>query len=294
MTGATNHFYTPLRYPGGKSRLASYFQRILKENRLYDSHYIEPYAGGSGIALTLLFTEYCSHIHLNDIYYPLFCFWTSALRNPDYLCCRIKDVQITPRVWDKQKMILKNSTDYSMDEIAFAFFFLNRTNRSGILNAGMIGGRNQDGQWKIDARFNKQKLINRINDIADYSHRISVYNMDASDFICRILPTLPNHSLIYFDPPYYDKGRRLYADYYENDDHQCIASIVQKKVKQPWIMTYDNNPNVASFYQNRRWLIFSLNHTAGSFRIGKELMVFADSVRIPEPDFAILHSNIWD
>lgn len=292
MTGTSNRIYTPLRYPGGKARLASYFKRILKENSLYDSHYIEPYAGGAGIAITLLLTEYCSHIHLNDISYPLFCFWTSVLRNPEYLCRRIKDVHVTPHVWDKQKRVLKNSTEYSVDEIAFAFFFLNRTNRSGILNGGMIGGRNQDGPWKIDARFNKQNLINRIEDIADYSHRISVYNMDALEFICKISPTLPSRSLIYFDPPYYDKGRRLYANYYADDDHHYIASIVQKEVKQPWVMTYDNNPNIAGFYKNRRWLIFSLNHTAGSFHIGNELMVFADSVRIPEPDFAVIDSSI--
>ncbi|MFZ5993498.1 MAG: DNA adenine methylase [Thermodesulfobacteriota bacterium] len=294
MTVIGNRVYTPLRYPGGKARLASFFKKVIRENGLCDSHYVEPYAGGAGIAISLLLTEYCSHIHLNDISYPLFCFWSSILSNPEYLCRRIRDVCVTPYVWDEQKGVLQRVSEYPIEEVAFAFFFLNRTNRSGIQNGGMIGGRNQDGKWKIDARFNKRELIRRIVSIADYSHRISVYNMDAKDFINNISPSLPKRSLVYFDPPYYMKGRRLYPNYYTENDHSEIATIVQSRVTQPWIVTYDNHPNIEDFYSDRRWLIYCLNHTAGSFRVGNELMFFSDSVRIPEPDFAVVDSNIGE
>ena len=283
-----NTVYTPLRYPGGKARLSSYFKALLRQNALLDSHYVEPYAGGAGIALSLLMTDHCSHIHLNDISYPLFCFWHTVLCDPEYLCRRIHDARITTESWDRQKGILRRSNSHARAEVGYSFLFLNRTNRSGIQNGGMIGGRNQDGKWKLDARFNKKELISRIERISEHRSRISIYNLDAVKFLETIILKLPEKTLVYFDPPYYVNGRRLYADYYSHDDHVIISEHVQARLKHPWVVTYDNHPSILGLYGERRRFVYNLNYSAHSYRVGTEVMVFSDHITIPEPNFKVI------
>ena len=176
-------YFSPLRYPGGKGKVANYFKQIFKDNLLFDGLYIEPYAGGASIALSLLFNEYASHIIINDIDRSIFAFWDSVLNNSDELCKLILDTPINVKMWDEQKRIQKEKNSYDNLKVGFSTFFLNRTNRSGILNAGIIGGRQQTGDWKIDARYNKKELTERIKRIAQYRDRMTVYNMDALDLI---------------------------------------------------------------------------------------------------------------
>lgn len=275
-------YYTPLRYPGGKTILAPFIKAVFEENGLCDAHYVEPYAGGAGIGLSLLFTEYSRHIYLNDISYPIYCFWDATLNKTDDLIRQISDVKVTPTAWKKQKRILEFPQEHEPSEVAFAFFFLNRTNRSGILGGGMIGGHNQTGKWKIDARFGKSELIRRIEVIADYRDRISIHNMDAIEFIQMVIRKLPKKSFIYFDPPYYAKGSRLYTDYYHPGDHKTIAQFIQTNLDKPWIVTYDNVPEIDMLYSARRSLVYNLSYSANTHRKGTELMVFCDSLTIPK------------
>lgn len=277
-----SYLYTPLRYPGGKAKLAPYIKAVFEKNGICDAHYVEPYAGGAGIGLSLLFTEYSRHIYLNDLSYSLYCLWDSILNNTEYLIRRISNVRVTPTTWRRQKQILKLPYEHTHSEVGFAFFFLNRTNRSGIITGGMIGGKNQTGRWKIDARFGKRELIRRIEYIARYRDRISIYNMDAMAFLKMITRKLPSKSFIYLDPPYYVKGSRLYPDFYRNDDHKHIAEYVQNEVTQPWIITYDNIKEIAMLYSDRRSLTYDLNYSASSHRKGTELMLFSDSLNIPK------------
>jgi len=277
-----SYLYTPLRYPGGKAKLAPFIKAVLEENRLCDAHYVEPYAGGAGIGLSLLFTEYSRHIYLNDISYPLYCLWDTILNRTEYLIRRISNARVTPTTWRCHKRILKSPHEHAPWEIGFAFFFLNRTNRSGILNGGMIGGNNQSGEWKIDARFGKSGLIRRIEAIAEYRDRISIHNMDAMDFMRIVTRKLPPKSFIYLDPPYYAKGSRLYTDYYSHDDHRKIAQYIQTNVTQPWIVTYDNVQEIALLYSGRRNLTYELNYSANTRWKGTELMIFCDSLSIPK------------
>lgn len=132
--------FTPLRYPGGKGKLAGYVKRLMKANHLLDGEYVEPYAGGAGIALELLLHEYVSRIHINDISRPLYAFWKSVLDRTDEFCDLVSNTPISVKVWDKQKRILANAADHDDLALGFATFFLNRTNRSGILNGGIISG----------------------------------------------------------------------------------------------------------------------------------------------------------
>ena len=100
--------FTPLRYPGGKAKLALYVKRLMKENRLLDGEYVEPYAGGAAIALELLFHEYVSRIHINDVSKPVHAFWKSVLGHTEDFCRRIIKSPLTVAQWDKQKLILDN------------------------------------------------------------------------------------------------------------------------------------------------------------------------------------------
>src|SRR6267154_3597898 len=104
--------FTPLRYPGGKAKLAAYVKSLMKENRLLDGEYVEPYAGGSAIALELLFHEYVSCIHINDVSKPLHAFWKSALRNTEEFCQLVSKTPLTVAQWDKQKRIMRNPSDH--------------------------------------------------------------------------------------------------------------------------------------------------------------------------------------
>lgn len=273
--------YTPLRYPGGKAKLAPFIKAVLEKNGLCDAHYVEPYAGGAGVGLSLLFTDYARHIYLNDISYPIYCFWDTVLNNVEYIARRIHDVRVTPVSWRKQKCILTSHKEHAPCEVGFALFFMNRTNRSGILNGGMIGGNDQSGKWKIDARFSRAALIKRIENIAEYRDRITIQNMDAMAFMQMMIRKLPRRSFIYLDPPYYENGSRLYTDYYQHADHECIAKYMHTGVSQPWIVTYDNVGEIRKLYSERRTVIFSLNYSANSHRKGTEVMVFCDSLKIP-------------
>src|SRR5258706_9901788 len=166
--------FTPLRYPGGKAKLANYVKTIIEANGLFDGEYVEPYAGGAGIALELLFHEYVSKIYINDISRPIYSFWRSVLEHTDELIRLIRTVKLSVHSWDRQKKILSHPDDHDDLQLGFATFFLNRTNRSGILNGGVIGGRDQSGPWKIDARYNAEELTYRIAEIAKFKNRIKI------------------------------------------------------------------------------------------------------------------------
>lgn len=273
---------TPLRYPGGKGKLTPYLKMIFEQNNLLDGHYVEPYAGGAGIALNLLTHSYASCIHLNDLNLSVFAFWYSVINHPDELCKKIHDTPITMDEWYRQKTIQNDSRNYNLLELGFSTFFLNRTNRSGIILAGMIGGKNQDGQWKIDARFNKSDLIRRIEKIALYRSRIRLYNLDASDLIKTILPKLPHNTLIYLDPPYYIKGLRLYQNHYKHDSHVAIAKLVQTQIHHPWIVSYDHTPEIVRMYGNCSKIAYGINYTAQNHYEGAEIMFFSKKLIIPD------------
>jgi DNA adenine methylase len=274
-------FYSPLRYPGGKKKLAGFIQQLMRENQLLDSVYIEPFAGGSNVALTLLFEEYARTIIINDIDQSIYAFWYSVLYHTDELSKLITDTQINMENWKKSKEMLANK-DASLLEKGFATFFLNRTNRSGIITGGVIGGKAQDGKWKLDARFNKPDLLERIEKIARYKERIQLFNLDAIEFIKQIMPTLPNKSLTYFDPPYYVKGTQLlYMNYYLPDDHQLLSDFI-KALNISWLVSYDNVQEIRELYLGFRHLEYSLNYSAQKKYAGKEIIYFSNNLSIPQ------------
>lgn len=272
--------FTPLRYPGGKGKLAQYVKRLIAENGLLDGLYVEPYAGGAAIALELLFHEYVSRIHINDVSRPVFAFWHSVLTAPEQLVKMVVDTPLTVDEWDRQKDIFKNQNLHDDLAVGFATFFLNRTNRSGILNAGIIGGRAQTGEWKIDARYNRMELAQRITAISRQSDRITLTNKDAADLLTDGMNVWPEKTLIYLDPPYFEKGRDLYYDFYRPEDHAQVAEIVGRITVQKWIVSYDDVPQIRDIYDKYRSISYQIGYSARSSKKGAEVMFFDDSMAI--------------
>lgn len=275
-------FLSPLRYPGGKAKVASFFQKIIAENNLLDGVYIEPYVGGASVALSLLFNEYVSRIIINDKDRAIYAFWHSVLFDTENLCRLIYDTPVTMDSWYQQKDVQKNKEKVELLDLGFSTFFMNRTNRSGILNAGVIGGNLQKGNYKIDARFKKDDLIHRIYRVAEYSGRIHLYNEDAVILTQQLTKTLPENSIFYFDPPYYVKGKGLYLNYYNDDDHKNIANMISQITNNKWIVTYDSVSFIMELYGKFRQQKFELNYSASNSGKGQEVMIFSDNIKISE------------
>lgn len=275
-------FYTPLRYPGGKGKLAYYVKALIEENNLHDGHYVEPYAGGAGVAIELLMQEYVRKIHINDIDPAVHGFWHSVLYETDALCALINDTPVDMATWHEQKSIIADPVNHSLLELGFATFFLNRTNRSGILKAGVIGGKEQAGKWKLDVRYQKADLLGRINNIAGYESRIVLSNRDTADLI-RFLPTdIHKNALVYLDPPYYVKGQDLYRNFYSHNDHVEIMEALRGSEIRNWIVSYDNADQIREIYKDFRMIEYSLQYTAQQKKVGEEVMIFSNELRIPE------------
>ena len=275
--------FTPLRYPGGKGKLAAFVKRILEKNNLVDGEYCEPYSGGAGIALELLMHEYVSRVHINDISRPLHAMWSSILNKPDEFCRKIRDATLSVAAWDRQKRIFKNPKDHDELTLGFAAFYLNRTNRSGIFNGGIIGGREQKSEWGIDARYNPKDLTARVEAIASMRNRISLYRQDAAKFLTGVVAKLPQRTLVYLDPPYFMKGKELYLDHYQPDDHAEIATLVAKIRPQAWMISYDDVPQIRALYRGYKGIRYELGYNARDVKAGIELMYFADQLQIPPP-----------
>ncbi len=274
-------FYTPLRYPGGKGKLSYYLKEVIKHNSLLDCHYIEPFAGGAGVALELLMQEYVRKITINDYDPAIYSFWHSILNNCDEFCDMIENTEITMETWYQQREILRSNNYDNRLNLGFAAFFMNRTNRSGILNAGVIGGKEQAGKWKLDVRFNKPDLIKRIKKIAGYKDRIFIKNEDTLDLLINLSLKPHENTFMYLDPPYYVKGQELYRNFYEHQDHVDIKNQLIKMPVLHWVATYDNTKEIKEIYKNQKVMDFDLQYSAQSKRVGSEVMIFSDNLHIP-------------
>lgn len=283
-------YYSPLRYPGGKGKLAPFIRQVFIDNDLCEGIYIEPYAGGAAIALELVMTGYAKEAWINDIDPAIHAFWDSALNHSSALINRVKTARLTISEWHRQRKVYMNPRPQDKLALGFATLFLNRVNRSGILNAGIIGGLSQTGKWLIDARFNPEDLIDRLVRIAQHRHRIRIFNIDAKQFLTKI--PIPKRSIVYLDPPYFRKAQRLYRNHYAEGDHAQIAKLVQTKIKTHWIVSYDDAPEIMELYPNRRHIRYVLNYSAQTKRNGGELMFFSDELRYPRTNNPALYQRL--
>lgn len=278
----SNKLYTPLRYPGGKARFAPLITEVIAVNNLTGGHYLEPYAGGAGVALSLLIDGIVEHVHINDVDPAIAVFWRVATRNTNQLAAMVASEPITVDAWHHWRSLMLGHSSGSELERGFATLFMNRTNRSGILKGGVIGGKDQAGPYKINARFMRDELCSRIERIGTHADSIHVYEEDAHDLLSRCHQFLPAKSLVYLDPPYYVKGAGLYRNFYKHDDHVRLAKLLgSARFRRPWVVSYDNAEEIKEMYAYAQPHAYGLNYTAQRRYTGSEVMFFSKRIQAP-------------
>lgn len=273
--------YSPLRYPGGKGKLAPFMEELIRKTGHVGGTYIEPFAGGAGIALELLEKDIVSQIVINDYDKGIYSFWKAILTETERFTEMIKDVPLTIDEWNRQRNIILNCGKRYSFELGFATFYMNRTNRSGIIKGGVIGGSEQSGSWKIDARFNKESLVQRIQKVAKKKDSIHVYNKDVVSLVQNYLPKYEGNAFVYFDPPYYEKGKQLYLNFFDNSDHVRIQKVIKDLVNCDWVITYDDVPEIEKIYSEHVLRRFDLNYSVSVKRKASEIIIFKDCDMIP-------------
>lgn len=279
-----NMFYSPLRYPGGKNRLAKLIGMICETNNIR-GHYVEPYAGGASVALYLLIGKKVAQITINDYDRSIYAFWYAVLNHTEEFCRYIEHTDVNIKNWRKARDIQKNKAHEDLLTLGLSTFFLNRTNVSGILKGGVIGGLKQQGRYKIDCRFNKKELIQRILQIAQNKAHINLYHLDALVLIDKIKEMSNNpQTIFYFDPPYYAKGASLYMNYYTDKQHAEMAQAINRIQRVHWIVSYDDTPEIERMYKavpETRKKKYTLNHAAYQAKQGKEILFFSENLNLP-------------
>ena len=276
--------YSPLRYPGGKSKIAPLIRLIIEKTGSSDITYVEPFVGGAGVALSLLIEGVVDQVVINDYDKAIYSFWRALKEAPQELIDLIEHTPLTIDEWKHQKDIYSTQNKRYSVELGFAAFYLNRTNRSGILSAGPIGGYNQTGNYGMDARFNRDALIGRIQEIAKYKSQIVVYNKEIRSFISGVIPKYQANAFVYFDPPYFENGQRLYKNFFSPTDHTDIALSIINGVNCPWVITYDDVPELRGIYSNYVQRRYNLNYSAANKGKGSEIIIFKDSYLLPPSD----------
>jgi DNA adenine methylase len=270
--------YSPLRYPCGKNKLSAFIANICAENGI-NGHYVEPYSGGASVALFLLMEGFVNKITINDKDRSIYAFWHSVLKRTDELCDRIRNTEVTIEEWKRQKEVQNRKKNADLLDLGFSTFFLNRTNRSGIINAGVIGGLKQDGDYLMDCRFNKNELIERIRKVAYRKKDIRLYQKDALKLIEKIQIEAEDTNIIfYFDPPYFYKASSLYMNHYKDENHKIVSDKIKSIRNIRWIVSYDNVPKINELYSNCQKKEYSFKHTAHSTRVGQEILFFSSNL----------------
>lgn len=291
--GSPSGHFSPLRYPGGKGKLARFVAEVIRSNGLSDGLYVEPYAGGAALAWELLLTGVVRRVAINDLNSAVYAFWRCVLDRTDEIVGLIDRTPVDMFTRDRMKAILSNPNAVDELDLGFAMFFLNRTNRSGILNGGVIGGRAQTGAWKIDARYTKLDLIARIRRIAAARRRISLTKLDAIEFLSTYSPTWKPKTLVYLDPPYFEKGRHLYYDFYKPDDHANVALAVHKLRHVWWIVSYDDAVPIYNLYPDQQGLRYMIGYSARDRAQGREAMFFSAGLKMPEVEGSMVEIERW-
>lgn len=285
--------FSPLRYPGGKGKLARFVAEVVRLNHLHDGAYVEPYAGGAAVALELLLTGLVRRIHINDLSRPIYAFWRSVLEEPDELCRLVNDTPLDVETWSRMKRIFASPADSTDLQLGFSMFYLNRTNRSGILNGGPIGGRAQNGKWNMDARYNRPELIERIQRIARARKRVTLTNLDATELLRSHATDWPAKTLVYLDPPYFEKGPELYYNFYRPEDHREVADVVRSLGAARWIVSYDDVAPIHHLYKPETWLQYQIGYSARRRTKGREAMFFSSGLKIPPVQGSMIELDRW-
>ena len=274
---------SPLRYPGGKASLAPLLEDLIDLNDLRGRPYYEPFAGGAGAALALLADAVVSCIHINDADFRVYAFWQACLEEPQRFIGAIQSTQLTIDEWRKQQSICSNHSNQTIFDVGFATFYMNRCNRSGVVNGGPIGGYSQSGDWKLDVRFNRDGLSQRVAELAKFRDCITTSNLDAVVFLKKRLPGGLGRAkvLAYLDPPYVNKGQRLYLNAYEHGDHATLARYMLSQKQLRWVMSYDESELIQTLYSGCRQGQLPAKYSLQNKRMAREMIIAPQGLNLP-------------
>ena len=261
--------------------MTNFLVDLFRANGLRKIVYVEPYAGGAGAAINLLLTGYVNEIIINDANIGVYSFWDALLNKSTRFIEEVSGLPVTLSEWERQRTVLLNASEPSF-ELGLATFFMSRTNRSGVIFGGAIGGATEEKQrnakYKIDCRFNKTSLIERLKIIASNKQKITVRNEDA----LTLLSQLNDNVFVYLDPPYYVKGKSLYMNHYTNQDHEKLAFFLRKEAHFKWLLSYDDVPQIRKMYSSYELYRFPLNYSVSKKQVGFELLTHSKNVFFPE------------
>ena len=244
--------------------------------RLQDVCYVEPYAGGAGAGIALLREGLIDHLIINDIDPAVHAFWLSVMTHNSEFIELVETTPLTIPQWRKQRSIYQAGDVSDPLRLGFAFFYLNRTNRSGILNAGVIGGQAQQGRYRIDARFNRTTLTERLKAIGALAHRITVTDLDGRTTITN--HATDPHVFFYIDPPYVEAGGQLYLNAFDGRDHIALAKIINTIDVAHWLVTYDVAPLIEHLYRDQAQCLLELTYSARHPGRAHELLIASPQV----------------
>ena len=264
---------SPLRYPGGKGQMYEKIEYIIRANSLADRVYVEPFAGGFAVGVALLKNGIISRAVINDIDFHIYAFWKAVFHRSEDLIEKIYSTPITIKEWKKQRTVYEKCDRRSWFKIAFSTLFLNRTNFSGIIKGGPIGGISQNGKYKLDCRFPKERLACIISEISKFRDCIEIYNLDAKCLIKEVLSKRQDGIFVNFDPPYVKKGKSLYTNFYKEEDHKVLRRCIEENLTCDWIMTYDDDPLIRDIYDKNFLFAFNLDYSANKHVLGTELFI---------------------
>lgn len=275
---------SPLRYPGGKGSLYRFLTDLLDLNDLRGCTYYEPFAGGAGAALNLLYRDVVERVHINDADPRVYAFWSAVFKENDRFVERIHSVPLDIAEWHRQSEICTKPSGRKQFDLGFAAFYMNRCNRSGVLNgAGPIGGYEQQGKWRLDVRFARENLADRVIALGAMRRRILVTGLDAIDFLKRFLPAGRGRAkvFVYADPPYVDKGKRLYLNAYCAKDHSNFARYLGQQKTLPWLVSYDDAPLIRKLYRKHQMSMLPIRYSLQHKRAAEELLIAPHRLYIP-------------
>lgn len=280
----TNKSVSPLRYPGGKTKLASFLSHTLSLNNMQNVIFCEPFAGGAGLSLKLLIEGKVESIILNDFDQGIYSFWHAVFFDTQRLIDKITEIEVSLEERKRQREILFKKVNCSTTQkmgnydfdLGFATFFLNRTNVSGIIKGGSIGGQKQEGKFKIDDRFGKIGLIDKILTLSKLHKKVQLHNLDVIQFIELLSSKYKinkENLFIFLDPPYFKQGKNLYSKFFYKQDHLRLASAIKNKlIDSYWILTYDNEQEILDLYKDFNPKKFCLQYSANAKITATELM----------------------
>lgn len=272
--------------------MTPFLSRLFQENNMEHIVYAEPYAGGAGAAINLLISNIVERVLINDANIGIYSFWKAVTEDNDRLCDWIMNKPVDLSEWNRWHRFFRESKEPSF-ELGYSTFFLSRTNRSGILNAGPIGGNSPEKQaaakYKIDCRYNRDVLCDKIRRIGAFREQIVVSNLDALVFLARNNNT-PN-LFVYLDPPYFNQGKSLYMSYYNPEDHKALADFLSQAARFEWLMSYDYVDEIRDIYRDFDLYQYSLNYSAREARKGKELLAHSAGIRVPK-DMSIVNTSL--